>query len=82
METPVKEITLPSGKTAQIRQNLTGKDGIQAQRVSGTDMEKFLPAIISVAVTIDGLPIVYEDIEAMPLKDYMELMKEVADVAF
>lgn len=78
----IKEIKLPSGKMAQIRTTLTGRDGILAQRISGTDMEKFLPAIISIAATIDGAPIVYEDIEAMPLKDYMELMKEVAEVAF
>lgn len=82
MEENVKTITLPSGKTAKIRTNLTGKDGIRAQRISGTDMEKFLPAIISICTLIDDAPIVYEDLEEMPLKDYFELMKEVAEVAF
>jgi len=72
-----REITLPkSGKTATIRDGI-GKDSILAGKLSDGKTEMYLPWLITILVKIDGQPIVFEDLEFMPLKDYSVLSTEV-----
>lgn len=76
-----KTVNLPSGKVAEIK-DFKGKDAMKAQRIAGTDMEKYLPALIAMTTTIDGNPIVVEDLEEMEGRDYLKLMGEFSEVAF
>lgn len=69
------EVELPSGKKAVIR-SFKGKDAMAAQRQAGTDGEKYMPVLIAMTTTIDGSPIVYEDLEEMDGADYLKLLGE------
>ncbi len=71
-----KDITLPSGKTAKIKEGL-GKHLRMAQR-KAVSPEDITFALISELAQIDGQPIVYEDLDDMPLKDVLMLVSEVA----
>jgi hypothetical protein len=69
-------VILPSGRTAQFRPG-KGRDLIAAQRVAKTPDEVAF-ALISVLATIDGAPIVYEDLLEMDLPDVLKLQEAVA----
>lgn len=77
----MKEFTLPSGKTATIREG-KGKDSQLALRMCNGDSSKYLSALMSVLCEIEGKKIVMEDIEELPLKDYNSLMAEFTDLNF
>lgn len=68
-------IDLPSGRQAEF-QPMKGKHIRQAQKVSGNDQDQFIFALIAQLVTIDGEPIVAEDIDEMDGKDVLALMGE------
>jgi hypothetical protein len=70
-----KSITLPSGKVAEI-QDFKGKHIREAQRISDGETDKFIFAMISVCGTIDGKPIIMEDLDEMDGKDVLALMGE------
>jgi hypothetical protein len=72
-----RTITLPSGRVATVRTG-KGRDLVQASRLAGggKDPMKLSLAIVSVLVTIDGRPVVVEDVEEMDLPDVMKLMGE------
>lgn len=70
-----KEIKLPSGKVAIIGE-FKGKHIREAQRIADGQQDKFLFALISITSTIDGQPIVVEDLDEMSGADVMMLMGE------
>ena len=71
-----REIKLPSGKTAVVRDG-KGKDLRMAQRKAQTP-DDIAFALISELVTLDGQPIIYEDLDEMVLKDVLMLVTEVS----
>lgn len=75
------EIKLPSGKVASVRE-FKGRDAMQAQKRIGTDTEKYIPTLIAMTTTIDGQPIVVEDLEEMDGRDYMKLFTAFSESAF
>jgi hypothetical protein len=77
----MKEISLPSGKTATIKEG-KGKDSQLALRMCGGDSSKYLSALMSVLCEIDGAKLVMEDIEELPLRDYNTLMAEFSELNF
>lgn len=70
-----KTLTLPSGKTAILTEG-KGKHAMEAGRIANGDQAKFMPALVSLLVVYDGRAIVMEDIEEMPLNDYLSIMAE------
>lgn len=67
-----KTIKLPSGKTAVVLPFL-GKHIREAQKIADGAADKLLFAIIAITTTIDGQPIVMEDLDEMNGFDVMEL---------
>ena len=72
----MKELTLPSGKIAVIK-NGKGKDLFQAQ-IKAKLPEEIIYALIAELVEIDGAQIVYEDIFEMDLSDVIMLQNEIS----
>lgn len=72
-----KTVTLPSGKTATIREG-KGRDLLQAQRLVGKDTDAMPYALIALRCQIDGAPIVYEDVlDVLSDADVLALMGEI-----
>jgi hypothetical protein len=76
-----KEFTLPSGKKVVIFKG-KGKHATEAIKVMGGDSSKYLNALISQLVEIDGQKVVMEDLEELDLQDYMKIQAEFADQNF
>ena len=74
----VKQITLPSGATAEVRKG-RGKDLMRAHRaVRGNDDPMAISfALIAELTNIDGRTIVYEDVLEMNLSDVLALQTEI-----
>lgn len=72
----MKEITLPSGKIAVIK-NGKGQDLLQAQMKAKLP-EEIIYALIAELVEIDGLQLVYEDILELDLADVLMLQGEIS----
>jgi hypothetical protein len=70
-----REVKLPSGKIARIRDFL-GKDIREAQKVADGEAGSLIFAIIATTTTIDGKGITMEDVDAMAGLDALELMKQ------
>ena len=68
-----KEFTLPSGSVAIIKP-FKFRHIQEAQRLAGSNTEDFLPAIIAITTTINGKPVVMEDVIDMNGWDGIELM--------
>ena len=79
----VRQVPLPSGKTASIRKGF-GRDLMRAQRVAGPagDSAAVIFALIAELTEVDGERIVYEDLLAMELNDVLALQAEVAGPNF
>lgn len=71
-----KTLTLPSGKTAVIR-NGKGNDLLQAQ-MKAKNSEEIPYALIAELAEIDGQALVYEDILEMDLPDVVALQGEIS----
>ena len=71
-----KTITLPSGKTAEIKPG-KGKHLLNATR-KAKQADEVVFALISELVTLDGEPILYEDLLEMDLPDVVALQGEVS----
>lgn len=71
-----KTLTLPSGKTAEIRLG-KGYDLLQAQ-MKAKNAEEISYALIAELVVIDGLQLVYEDVLEMDLSDVIALQGEIS----
>ena len=74
----VKEITLPSGRIAIIKEG-KGKDLFWA--LSNSTGQNDIIKLLMVRLTeIDGKPITEDDLEELPLADIMVLMKEFTEI--
>jgi hypothetical protein len=73
-----KEITLPSGKIAKIKEG-KGKDLFWALSNS-TGQNDIIKLLIVRLTEIDGKPITEDDLEELPLADVMTLMKEFTEI--
>ena len=73
-----KTMTLPSGRAAEIREG-KGKDLMRAHRaVRGNDDPMAITfALIAELVSVEGRPLVYEDVLEMGLADVLALQAEV-----
>lgn len=72
-----KVITLPSGATAEINP-FKGKHVREANRLSDGDASLFIFAMIATTCTVNGKPIVIEDLEEMDGRDVLRLQGEFA----
>jgi len=72
----MKEITLPSGKTAAIKDG-KGRDLLNAQRKAKTP-DEILFALIAEIAEIDGQTVIYEDLLEMNLEDVLALQAEIS----
>lgn len=66
---------LPSGKSYTVRPGL-GKDLLKAQRMT-KDPNEVSFGLIAVLATVEGKPLVIEDVHEMPLPDVLHLVAEV-----
>jgi hypothetical protein len=73
-----KEITLPSGRIARIKEG-KGKDLFWALSNS-TGQNDIIKLLIVRLTEIDGKPITEDDLEELPLADVMTLMKEFTEI--
>ncbi|MDI1471930.1 hypothetical protein THER_2041 [Thermodesulfovibrio sp. N1] len=71
----MKEIKLPSGKKAKIREG-KGKDLLNAWRKAKNN-DEIVFALIAELVEIDGKKVIYEDLLEMDLKDVLAIQAEV-----
>ncbi len=74
----MKEITLPSGKVARIKEG-KGKDLFWALSNS-TGQNDIIKLLIVRLTEIDGKPITEDDLEELPLADVMVLMREFTEL--
>jgi len=72
----MKEITLPSGKTAKFKDG-KGRDLLNAQRKAKTS-DEILFALIAEIAEIDGQTVIYEDLLEMNLEDVLTLQAEIS----
>jgi hypothetical protein len=72
----MKEITLPSGKTANFKDG-KGRDLLNAQRKAKTP-DEILFALIAEIAEIDGEAVIYEDLLEMDLEDVLALQAEIS----
>lgn len=79
----VRNVILPSGKTAALRKG-KGRDLMRAQRaVAGnSDPTAVVFALIAELARVDGVQLVYEDVLEMDLDDALVLQAEVAGANF
>ena len=77
-----KEFILSKGQKVIIRE-AKGKDAEAAMRIAGQgQQEKYLSALMARTITIDGKAIVPEALAEFPLKDYLKIQGEFADLNF
>lgn len=81
MQNGGKTFTLPSGKVAVIKEG-KGIHARNAIKMCDGDMSLYLSALMSQLITIDGNDVVMEDLDEMPMQDYMKLQSEFADQNF
>ena len=74
----MKEITLPSGRVARIKEG-KGKDLFWALSNS-TGQNDIIKLLIVRLTEIDGKPITEDDLEELPLADVMLLMREFTEL--
>jgi hypothetical protein len=74
----MKEITLPSGRVARIKEG-KGKDLFWALSNS-TGQNDIIKLLIVRLTEIDGKPITEDDLEELPLADVMTLMREFTEI--
>lgn len=72
-----RELTTPSGKVITIRPG-KGRDMINAAR-KARDTHEVQFALIAELITIDGTPVVYEELLDMDLVDIMAIQNEMND---
>jgi hypothetical protein len=68
-----KSFTLPSGTKAVVKK-FKGAHVLEAQKIVGTETEKYLPALIAVTTEFDGKSKVMEDVIEMDGWDFLKLM--------
>jgi hypothetical protein len=76
------EFDLSNGDKVVIRQ-AKGYDAERAMRFAGSgQQDKYMSALMSYTVTVNGKPIIPEALTDMPLKDYLKIQGEFADLNF
>jgi len=77
-----RRITLPSGKTAELRKG-KGRDLMRAHRAVAGNLEPMSVsfALIAELVRLEGKALVYEDVLEMDLDDVLTLEAEVSGAA-
>lgn len=77
-----REFTLSTGQKVVIREG-KGRDAEKAMQFAGSGQrEKYMSALMSYTVTLDGKPIVPEVLSDLPLRDYTKIQSEFADLNF
>ena len=76
-----KEITLSSGKVVSIKKG-KGYDIETTQKLIDGDQSKFMSAFMAQCVSIDGKPVVMEDLREMDADEYLEIMGEFSLINF
>lgn len=74
----IKEITLPSGKKAVIKEG-KGRDFFWAYRNAG-DPSEIVRLLMVRLIEIDSAPLTEDGIDELPISDVMTLMKEFTEV--
>lgn len=78
---PISYVLLSSGSVAKVREG-KGKDVEQATMISNGNQSKYLSAMMSSAIEIDGKGVVMEDLADLSMKDYMRLQVAFAEINF
>lgn len=78
---PVKFVLLTDNRVAKIREG-KGKDVEQATMISNGNQSKYLSAMMSATIEIDGKGLVMEDLADLVMKDYMRLQVAFAEINF
>jgi len=78
INTEPETFTLPSGKKATIKP-YQGKHIRQALKIADGDTSIIPFALISLIVTVEDKPVIYEDIDEMYGPDVMKLMEKFGD---
>jgi hypothetical protein len=78
---PIRYVLLADGKVAKIREG-KGQDVERATVISGGDQSKYLTAMMSSTIEIEGRGVVMEDLGELGMKDYMRLQVAFADLNF
>jgi hypothetical protein len=77
-----KEFILSTGEKVLIKE-AKGHHAERAMRIAGSgQQEKYLTALMSFTVTINGKPVIPELLSDLPLKDYLLIQSEFADLNF
>ncbi len=81
MPVGAKEFNLPSGKRVVIYPG-KGRHAMEAIKMCDGKMDRYLPALMSQLVEVNGHAVVMEDLEEMDLQDFMALQAEFSDQNF
>lgn len=76
-----RSFELSNGKMCVVREG-RGKHMKNAQRIAGTDKSAYMGALMSLLVKIDDESVTMEELEELPLRDYMKMMAVFTDVNF
>jgi hypothetical protein len=76
-----KAISLSDERQVLIRKG-KGRDAIAAQRNSDGNAENYQMELMAQLVTIDGVPVVREDLEEMDMGDFLAIQGEFASLNF
>lgn len=77
----IRYVLLTDGRVAKVREG-KGKDVEKATMISGGDQTKYISAMMSATIEIQGNQIVMEDLGDLGMKDYMRLQVAFADINF
>lgn len=75
------EITLSDGRIALIKAG-KGKDAKEALRISGGREDEYMNALMSRTVFIDGKAVVPEELDELPMNDYIKIQTEFSEINF
>lgn len=79
LEDGSEEFNLPSGAVC-VKQRFTARDSKRCIKISGSDEDLMMDAIIAETCTFDGKKITMEDIPEMDGMDYMLLLGKLSGV--
>ncbi|MBL7718960.1 MAG: hypothetical protein JNL72_09000 [Flavipsychrobacter sp.] len=75
------EVTLSDGRIALIKAG-KGRDAKEALRISGGREDEYMNALMSRTVSIDGKPVVPEELDELPMNDYIKIQTEFSEINF
>jgi hypothetical protein len=77
----VRFVLLTDSRVARIREG-KGKDVERATMISSGDQSKYLSAMMSATIKIDGKELIMEELSDLAMKDYMRLQVSFAEINF